>query len=462
MARGAGRVDVRLELGTALAPPLDARHGLPRQEIEAALPRLARVLPELLAPGAPSGFLAVLRRPKVVQEVLRAAARWRRRGLEDVIHVGIGGSSLGAEVLVRALAHPQHNLLPRRKRRGPRVHFVDNVDPDSLSGLLDVVDPSRTLVHVVSKSGSTVETAAGFQILREALSRRTKSWASRCVFTTGKGSLHALAEEHGVETLDFPEDVGGRFSALTASGLFTPALLGLDAAGVVAGGRRMLLRMTRVPLVENPAALAAAVAHLLAETRGKPIHVIMPYADALGPLADWVVQLSGESLGKRSPEGGVMNGVGPTPLPARGTTDQHSQVQLFVEGPADKLVTFVTVRRESRALTLPGGEPAPYLEGVSLGELLRAEQQGTAVALARAGRPSLRWDLPTLSAGPLGQLLVALEAQTALHAELLGVNAYDQPGVEAGKVAAFALLGRSGYEREAQAIEADRPPSWLV
>jgi glucose-6-phosphate isomerase len=462
MAQGGGRRDVRLELGTVLAPPLEPAHGLARAEIAGVLPRMARVIPELLAPGAPSGFLGVLRRPRVFREVERAAARWRRRGVDDVVHVGIGGSALGAEVLMRALAHPFHNLLARRARGGPRVHFVDNVDPETLGALLEVVDPSRALVHVVSKSGSTVETAAGFQVLREALARRTRRWASRCVFTTGKGALRALAEQEGVETLGFPEDVGGRFSVLTASGLFTPAVAGVDVAAVLAGARRMLGRLGRAPLEENPAALAAAVCFLAAETRGKPIHVLMPYADALEPLARWYVQLAGESLGKRALRGGEARGVGPTPLPARGTTDQHSQVQLFVEGPPDKLVIFVAAVAERRSVEIPGGEPAPYLAGVSLGSLLRAEQAGTAVALARAGRPSLCWQLPRIDGDALGQLFVALEAQTVLQAELLGVNAYDQPGVEAGKIAAFSLIGRRGFERERAALEADRPPSWRV
>ncbi len=453
------RGDIGLELGGVLSPPLPTEHGLRREEIREALPRLGSVVPELLSGDAPSGFLSVLRRGRVLRGVEQLAARLRRRGIDDVVHVGLGGSALGAEVLVRALAHPFHNLLSRRRRGGPRVHFVDNVDPETLGALLEVVDPARALLHVVSKSGGTVETAAGFQILRDVIGRRSRRWASRCVFTTGRGALAELARREDVETLEFPEDVGGRFSVFTPSGLLTPALAGVDVAGVVAGGRRMATRAARSPLEENPAALAAVVAHQLDERRGKPIHVLMPYADALEPLARWYVQLCGESLGKRNREG---VGVGPTPLPARGTTDQHSQVQLFVEGPADKLVVFVALAASRRELEIPGGDPAAYLEDVSLGTLLRAEQRGTAVALARAGRPSLCWELPEVGPAPVGALLLALELQTAFQGALYGVNAYDQPGVEAGKVAAFALLGREGYEDERKRIEADAPPGWSV
>jgi len=430
-----------------------------RSEVEQALQQLAPVVPQLLGRQAPSGFLRVVRRASVLREVLRVSESWRRRRVEDVIHVGIGGSSLGAETLLRALAHPYRNLQERRQRGGPRIHFVDNVDPDSLDALLEVVDPGRSLVHVVSKSGGTAETAAGFQVLRAALGPR--AWRRRVIFTTGSGALARLARQEGLETLAFPRDIGGRFSVLTASGLLTPALAGVDVAGVVAGARRMLARV-RGPVTKSPSAVAAAVAWLLAERRGKPIQVLMPYADALEPLARWNVQLVAESLGKRTRRGGQEIGVGPTPLAARGATDQHSQVQLFVDGPADKLVTFVRVNQSGRRVPIPAGPPASYLEGVELGTLLRAEQHGTAVALARAARPSLCWELPRLDAGTLGQLFLALEVQTACQAALFGVDAYDQPGVEAGKEAAFALIGREGYEQARAEIDRSEPPRWAL
>jgi glucose-6-phosphate isomerase len=457
------RRDITLELGGALAPPLARQHGVTRAEVRRLLPKIADVVPTLASAEAPSGFLRVLSRSAMPKAILRQARAWRRRSPEDLIHIGIGGSSLGAEAILRALAHPQHNQLSTRRRGGPRVHFVDNVDPDTLGALLEWVRLEKTLVHVVSKSGGTVETAAGFQIVREALERAVGTrWARHCVATTGSGALRKLARAEGIATLDFPEDVGGRFSGLTPSGLFTPAVAGVDVAGLLAGGRRMVRRMTAAVPDENPALLAAAVTFRMAEAKDKPIHVLMPYADALEPTARWYVQLSGESLGKRKGRGARARGVGPTPLAARGTTDQHSQVQLFVEGPADKLVMFVSTGSSDRELTIPGGEPAPYLEGVALGELLRAEGRGTAVALARAGRPSLCWQLPAVDAHSLGQLFVALETQTAAQAALYGVDAYDQPGVEAGKIAAFALLGREGYEDERIAIERDAPPSWRV
>ena len=447
---------LRLELGGALAPPLPAGAGIARAELADGLGALAGLVPALLGDAAPSGFLRVLRRAALYRALGASIARWRRRRVDDLVHIGIGGSALGAELLFRALAHPLHNALPPRKRRGPRVHFVDNVDPERLAALLETLDPRRTLVHVVSKSGSTVETAAGWQVVRGSLERRARGlrWRDHAVFTAGRGALRELGEREGIEILEFPEDTGGRYSVLTASGLFTPGVAGVDVAAVVSGARAWLRRHATLPAAENPALVSAALIQRLA-AKGRSIHVLMPYADALEPLGRWYVQLAAESLGKLR-EG---RGVGITPLPARGVTDQHSQVQLFVEGPEDKLLTFVRIER-TRPLAIPGGEPAPYLAGVDLGHLLRAEQQGTAVALARAGRPTTAWVLPSLAPAPLGALLLALELQVAAQATLLGVDAYDQPGVEAGKRAAFALLGRAGYESEAARIRTDLPPRW--
>jgi glucose-6-phosphate isomerase len=287
-------------------------------------------------------------------------------------------------------------------------------------------------------------------------------WQRQCVFTAGRGALRDIGKREGVEILDFPEDVGGRFSILTASGLFTPAVAGVDIEAVVAGARRYLSLVTKAPLAQNSAAVFAAIAFLMAERKRKPIQVLMPYADSLEPLARWYVQLVGESLGKQARRGKRTVGVGPTPLPARGTTDQHSQVQLFMEGPRDKWMSFVRVERSQRSLPVPGDGPAPYLKDLDLATLLRAEQRGTEVALASGGRPSASWILPEVHPESLGQLFFALELQTAYQGKLYGIDAYDQPGVEAGKVAAFALIDRPGYEKDKAKIESATPPSWRI
>jgi len=456
--------DIHFEAGGSLAPPLARAHGVTQAEVRAELRRCREVLPRLRSTRAPSGFVNVLKRPVALRAVQDAAARWRARKPSDLIHIGIGGSSLGAEALLRAIAHPQYNLLPDRQRGGPRIHFVDNVDPETLGGLLEWVDLRQAMLHVVSKSGGTVETAAGFQVLRDALERagRGVRWNERCVFTAGQGALRELATREGVEVLDFPEDVGGRFSVLTPSGLFTPAMAGIDIDAVVQGARRYLSRVANAALTSNSAAVSAAIAYLMANAKRKNVHVLMPYADALEPLARWYVQLIAESLGKRARRGTRATCVGPTPHPARGTTDQHSQVQLFIDGPTDKWVSFVSVEKSRRVQRIAGGEPAEYLADIDLGTLLRAEQRGTAIALAAARRPSACWVLPEIHPQSIGQLFFALELQTAYQGALYGIDTYDQPGVEAGKIAAFALLGRDGYQKEKAAIESNTPPSWRI
>jgi glucose-6-phosphate isomerase len=464
VTRGKAAWDIHFEAGGSLAPPLAQSHGVTRAEVQAELRRCREVLPKLQGTQAPSGFVRVLKRTAPLRALEASAARWRARKPRDLIHIGIGGSSLGAEALLRATVHPHHALQTDRARGGPRVHFIDNVDPETLGALFDVVDLRQSLVHVVSKSGSTVETAAGFQIVREALERagRGVRWAEHCVFTAGRGALRDLGTREGVEILEFPEDIGGRFSILTPSGLFTPAVAGVNVGEVVQGARRYLSRIANAALADNSAAVSAAIAYLMTEKKRKNIHVLMPYADALEPLARWYAQLVGESLGKRAKRGARTKGVGPTPLPARGTTDQHSQVQLFVEGPTDKWVNFVTVDKTRSRQQIPGGDPAAYLDGIELGSLMRAEQRGTAVALAAARRPSAAWSLPEIHPQSIGQLFFALELQTAYQGKLYGIDTYDQPGVEAGKVAAFALIGRDGYQKEKSAIEANTPPIWRI
>ncbi len=451
---------LRLSLGGVLAPPLKKHAGLSRPEIETALRRIARRAPHLFGTGQAADAPAFIQAPwrsKELAEVTRTAQRLRR-STDDVIQVGIGGSSLAAQTLMGALAHPLHNQLPKQSRKGPRVHFADNADPETLGALLDCINPKRTLLHLVSKTGETLETNAVFRVLRQTLGR---DWRQRCVITTGAGALRAFAKAEGVPLLlNFPENLGGRWSALSASGLFVPALAGVPVTGVISGARRLLRRNAAGAKLRNPAALAAATAFLLDTRRGKSIQVLMPYADALEALTRWYVQLAAESLGKLRRRGGLKREhLGPTPLPARGSSDQHAQLQLFIEGPADKLLMFVALRRSRTHLTIPGGRPAgDPSAGQTLGRVLRVSQQATALALAQAGRPSLTFELPSISPAMLGELLLTLQLMTAGQAALYGVNPFDQPGVEAGKEMARALLGHGALRSPPRA----RAPRWRV
>ena len=378
-----------------------------------------------------AGFLRVLHRGAVLREISSFAAA-TRRSWSDIVQLGIGGSSLGGHALCRALLLSGHDR--RVARGGPRFHFPDNVDPESFGALLERLDPRHTLVHVVSKSGGTLETVAQLHALLEAFgSRRLPPLRERIVVTTGRaGTLREFAESEGIPILLAPDDVPGRYSVFTASGLLVPSLCGVPVGRVVAGARRMEARC-RAARGVGPAGQLATLHYLHDAKYDRPIHVELIYADALLLLGEWFRQLWAESLGKR--------GRGPTPITARGTTDQHSQVQLYAEGPDDKLYTILRVDRLRRRLRVGRGAPAA-LAGRDLGAVFDAEARGTAAALRSCGRPLVEIRLPRITPQGIGELLLMQQLQTALAGDLYGVDPFTQPGVEAGKRAALRILER--------------------
>ena len=375
------------------------------------------------------------------------------RKFENVVVLGIGGSSLGPKCVISALKGPFHNLLPAEKRGGARVFFPDNSDPATFEALLALLDLERTCFLVVSKSGGTAETLAQLLVIRERYGATKLRDHVVAITDPEKGALRAIAEAEGFRSLPVPPPVGGRFSVLTAGGLVPIAAAGCDARALCTGADAMRLRCEAPDFRKNPGYLLGAVHHLLDVKRGRRIHVLFPYADALRDVGDWFVQLWAESLGKKAT-------VGPTPVRAVGATDQHSMLQLLMEGPHDKVVTFVAV--EQPAATLPLA-PAwtehaelAYLGGKSMAELIDAERRGTAAALAGAGRPSLTLTLPRIDAAGVGELLFLWEAATAFAGSLYGIDAFDQPGVEISKKITQGLLGRKGSEAHAEKL-AQRP-----
>lgn len=377
-------------------------------------------------------------------------ARHLSAKFDSLIVLGIGGSSLGGRALVTALAHPQHNLLPRARRSGMRVFFPDNSDPVTFDGLLSALDLSTTCFTTITKSGGTAETMAQHLILRERCLAQLgmEGYRERCVLVTdpAKGALRKIAGAEKLRALSVPPNVGGRFSALSPVGLLPAAAAGADVMALLDGAAAMEARCRSGALLENPALLLAATLRLSDEKRGKRIHVLMPYADGLRDLSDWFVQLWAESLGKSEQ-------VGPTPFRAVGATDQHSSVQLMMEGPKDKVVILVRVAspRADLAIKVPDAyrEHAEfaYLDGHGMAALLDAELTSTEAALRHAGRPTVRITIPRLDARSMGELLMLLELATAYAGGLYGVNPFDQPGVEAGKRYTQGLLGRPGYEK---------------
>ncbi len=377
---------------------------------------------------------------------------------DDLIVLGIGGSSLGGLTLVTALQHPSFNLMSQNsqsRRAAMRVHFVENVDGDVISGLLEVLDPQKTLVNVISKSGTTTETMAAYLSCKAWLEGALgDKYKGQIIATTDpeKGILRPLAERKGYATLPVPPNVGGRFSVLSAVGLLPAALGGVDVDALLRGARKAAGHFEK-PAADNEILQAALVQYLYGQA-GRNITVFMPYSTRLRYLADWFAQLWAESLGKNTPGGGH---VGTTPVKAVGTTDQHSQVQLYREGPRDKIVTFVRVAQSEKDARIPDAEPGEaetgYLAGKPYQSLMNAELAATAYALAQAGQPNSTLSIERVDAEQLGELMHFLMLQTGVMGELLGINAFDQPGVELGKVLTYALMGRSGFEGQRAELE---------
>lgn len=400
------------------------------------------------------------------------AIRKHRRGVENLVVLGIGGSALGNIALQTALNGAHYNLLPASKRGGPRLFVMDNVDPVHFGGLLDLLGSSlnRTLFNVISKSGETAETAAQFLVVRELLARRlgAKQLAKRMLVTTDPdgGTLREIALAEGYERLPVPPGVGGRFSALSAVGLFSAGMCGADLGELLAGADAMGRRAAERRVSRNPAAMLALLLHAF-YSRGKRLHVLMPYSQQLRDLADWYCQLWAESLGKRLDRDGQVVSCGPTPIRALGATDQHSQIQLYREGPNDKVLLLVEVEKFARDVKIPKRAGTPeilrYLEGSTMGTLLNAEKRATELALAASQRPNLTIRFPAVDEHTVGQFMMLWEAATTIAGNLLHIDPYDQPAVQLGKDYTYALMGKKGYEKTARELgKASRGRAYVV
>lgn len=387
---------------------------------------------------------------------LLAQAGTDRGRFTDLIVVGIGGSSLGARALLRACAPLQS---PRR------VHVLENVDPHALDEILSVVDLERTAVNVISKSGGTVETMANFLVLRSILLERfgMDGYRSRVRATTDpqSGSLRQLALDEQLVTLDVPPAVGGRFSVLSAVGLYPLAFAGVDVRALLQGAARARDNALSTSLRTNVAAQLAA--HQIAlYHRGFPTVVFMPYATRLWETALWFVQLWAESLGKANDRAGERVHVGPTPIPAIGANDQHSQLQLFMEGPADKNVLLLDVSGE-RHLPVPAIPDAlkrgiGHLHGHGLAAIRTAELRGVSAALTAQGRPNAVLSMPDTDPASMGALLMMLQCATGIAGSLLNIDPYDQPGVELAKKYAHGLLGHPEHAELAAQVQLANAP----
>ena len=396
---------------------------------------------------------------QVVADINETAKEIREK-FDNFVVLGIGGSALGPAMVQQAMNNLRHNEQCGCKRSGPKLYIEDNVDPERMVSLLNLLDLDKTCFNVISKSGNTSETMSQFLIISDLLKQRYgKAYGEHLVLTTdaAKGNLNKIGKADGLKMFVVPDGVGGRFSELCPVGLLAAAVTGIDIEEMLAGAAAMDERCKNPDYMKNPA-LFAAGAMYAAMDKGMNIHVMMPYADSLKFMADWYAQLWAESLGKNVHRDGTPCAVGQTPVKALGVTDQHSQVQLYTEGPDDKVITFLRVGQFRSQITIPVGcnefPDVAFLCGKTLNELLDAELSSTEYALLKAAKPSWRITLPEVNAYTLGQLMYFFEMQTAYAGELLDIDAFNQPGVEEGKNAAYALLGRKGYENKAVELNA--------
>jgi len=418
--------------------------GVTADALKATLARAESALEWLRARHADRS-LPLLRLPETHSdlEIIRDTARQFADRATDIVILGTGGSSLGGQTLAQlaGFAVPGVGAL----RVPPQLHFIDNLDAESFSSMLAKLPHTTTRFVAISKSGGTAETlmqtiAALSAVQAEGLQTRIPdiflgiSEPAKAGKTNG---LRDLLGKYRVPMLDHDTGIGGRYSAFTNVGLLSAAMLGLDVAAIRAGaGLALAPVLAKKPAAQVPAAIGAALSVALAESKGKSISALMAYCDRLQRFTHWYVQLWAESLGK--------NGKGTTPLAALGPVDQHSQLQLFIAGPRDKLFTVIIVDAAGKGPRIDGelakiaGEPG--FAGKTIGDLVAAEGRATAETLAKNGCPVRTMHIDKLDEESLGELMMHFMLETIIAAHLLGVDAFDQPAVEEGKVLAKKYL----------------------
>lgn len=380
---------------------------------------------------------------------IKEIAQQIREDSDNFVILGIGGSALGPKAILEALS-PFHNL-----RNGPKVFIYENVDPRTLKALVSMIDLKKTTINVISKSGSTAETAASFMILWDEMKKNLGDKAAkRFVATTDpeSGNLRKIALENRMRTLPIEKSIGGRYSVLSPVGLLLAEVIGVDSSELLSGAAEMRLRCASPGLWENPAYMFGTLLYLMNTDEKRNISVLVPYADSLRSLSEWFCQLWSESLGKE--------GKGMTPYPSVGTTDQHSQMQLWMEGPEDKVVIFVRIENYGVDFIMPKVfeevEGMGYLSGHSLSELIKAEEESTELALAKRGRPNMTIRIPLIDAYHLGQLFQFFEIATSFTGIMLGIDPFNQPGVEESKNYTYGMMGKKGFDSQTADIELAR------
>ena len=464
----ANQSQIKLDINHMMSDCIGFQYGIDAAEID-QLSSAAKAAQQAVEKHRGTGWLGWTELPYNQTDILpkiEDAANYVRENFDSFVILGIGGSALGPIAVHSALNHLRWNEL--EERNGPKFYVEDNIDPERMASLLDVIDVKRTCFNVITKSGRTAETMSQYLIISDLLKKEVgEGWQKHIIATTDKesGNLIKIGTQEGFRMFVIPDGVGGRFSELSPVGLLPAAVCGIDIRALLEGAAAMDARCKSGDVWQNPALLEAALQYLATEDRNANVQVVMPYADSLKYMADWFCQLWAESLGKNKTRKNMAVNCGQTPTKALGVTDQHSQLQLYTEGPYDKVVTFLKVENFRNEVGISHGcEEYPdvaFLGGKTLNRLIDAELQGTEFALYQAGRMNQTVILPEVNANTIGQLLYFFEMATAYAGELLDIDAFNQPGVETSKIASFAVLGNTSekkYTDKAQEMR-DRPAS---
>ncbi|MGP1349041.1 MAG: glucose-6-phosphate isomerase [Stomatobaculum sp.] len=377
---------------------------------------------------------------------IKAAAEKIREDSEILLVAGIGGSYLGARAAIDFLRHGFYNNISREQRKTPEIYFVgNNMSGQYMNALMDVIGDRDFSVNVISKSGTTTETAISFRIFKKLLEKKYgKEGAAKRIYATtdqARGALKTLADQEGYECFVIPDDIGGRFSVLTAVGLLPIAVSGADIDALMAGAAEQREQALNAEFGQNDAMLYAVVRNLL-HRRGKAVEILANYEPSLAMISEWWKQLYGESEGK--------DGKGILPHSVNLTTDLHSMGQFIQDGSRVMFETVLNVEKPRTELILEAEEDDAdglnYLAGKDMGFVCRSAMEGTILAHLAGGVPVLRVNLPAQDERTLGALFYFFEFAVGISGYMLGVNPFNQPGVESYKANMFALLGKPGYE----------------
>jgi glucose-6-phosphate isomerase len=453
-------MSLTLDFTNCLAEAIGATHGLTKPEVDtlvAKFPKHHENIDELRANGE-SAFFDL---PYQDLADLKALLKKHTGHWENLVLVGIGGSVLAPKALFHALAHHQYNLLDQKARgKGPRVFFLDNPDPKAMNDLLEVIDLKKTLFQVISRTGTTAETMGLYLWLAELLKKKAGkgALAAQVVLTTEreKSPLAEIAKQEKIDLLPIPANLGGRYGILGNQSLFMAGLCGFKVEELLRGGAEMDKRCRHGDPHKNPAYMHSLVHYLLTRKRRKTMHVTFSFSNRLHAIGEWYSHLCSVSLGKMLNRKGKAVHVGPSPVAALGSFDQHGQQQLFAEGPFDKVVTFLVAKDHGATATVPTAYPkvdaAAYLKDATFPTMLAHSRLGCELHITASGRPNMAVTLDQIDEAHIGGLVYMLELSTAMSAELYGIDPFDQPGIEYGKHATFGLFGRAGFEDQAKKL----------